>query len=145
GNPLPAADFTGPINASGSGGVFALSDAEGDLQCHGATCAEEPAVIDLVGWGAAVTFSGESPAPGTSNGTSVERVAATGENGTDFEAGPPTPGELPGDNDDGEEPGDGENPGDGGEPVDPTAVSISQIQGTGPASPLEGEHVTTEG
>src|SRR5699024_349607 len=26
-----------------------------------------------------------------------------------------------------------------------TAVSISQIQGTGPASPLEGEHVTTEG
>src|SRR5690625_6207084 len=39
------------LNASGSGGVFALSDAGGALQCHGATCAEDPAVIDLVGWG----------------------------------------------------------------------------------------------
>src|SRR5690625_7560856 len=85
------------LNASGSGGGFALSDAGGALQCHGATCAEAPAVIDLVGWGGAVTFSGEAPAPGTANGTSVERVAATGENGTDFEVGTPTPGKLLGD------------------------------------------------
>src|SRR5690625_2870187 len=87
GEPLPEADVTGSLNASGSGGVFALSDAGGALQCHGATCAEDPAVIELVGWGGAVTFSGEAPAPGTANGTSVERVAATGENGTDFEVG----------------------------------------------------------
>ena len=95
GEPLPAADFSGGINASGSQGVFALSDAEGTLQCTGATCAEDPAVIDVVGWGEAATFSGEAPAPGTSNSTSIERIAASGENASDFEAGEPTPGQLP--------------------------------------------------
>src|SRR5699024_5499034 len=103
-----APDLEGGINASGSGGVFALSDAEGTLTCQGTTCTEDPAVVDLVGWGAAETFSGEAPAPGTDNATSVSRVAATGENSTDFVEGEPTPAPS------GAEPGDGGDDGDGG-------------------------------
>ncbi|MGP9747265.1 ExeM/NucH family extracellular endonuclease [Brachybacterium sp. AOP29-B2-41] len=137
GDPLPAADLTGGINASGSGGVFALSDAEGTLQCTGTTCAEDPAVVDLVGWGGATTFSGEASAPGTSNSTSVARIAATGENSTDFAAGDPTPGELTGGGDDGG--------GDDEPPADAIAATIAEIQGTGASSPLAGQAVTTEG
>ncbi|WP_394216638.1 ExeM/NucH family extracellular endonuclease [Brachybacterium vulturis] len=136
GEPLPAADLEGGINASGSGGVFALSDAEGTLTCHGSTCAEDPAIVDLVGWGAAETFSGEAPAPGTDNATSVSRVAATGENSTDFREGEPTPtpsgAEQP-------------DPGDPGDPVEPMEATIAEIQGTGAASPLDGQRVSTEG
>src|SRR5690606_40195213 len=54
---LPDPDLAGGINVSGSQGVFALSDQSGRLVCTGATCAEDPAVVDLVGWGAATTFS----------------------------------------------------------------------------------------
>ena len=50
GDPLPGADLTAGINAFGTGGVFALSNAEGKLACTGATCAEDPAVVDLLGW-----------------------------------------------------------------------------------------------
>ncbi|AXK46176.1 ExeM/NucH family extracellular endonuclease [Brachybacterium saurashtrense] len=140
GEPLPAADLTGGINASGSGGVFALSDAQGNLACHGTTCAEDPAVVDLVGWGGAETFSGDAPAPATTNATSVSRIAATGENSTDFEAGHPTPTLS------GAEPGDGgDDGGDGEPPAEATEVSIAQIQGTGATSPLAGQDVITEG
>ena len=143
GDPLPEADLVGGINASGSGGVFALSDAEGELACHGATCAEDPAVVDLIGWGEAVTFSGGAPAPATTNATSVSRVEATGENSTDFVAGEPTPtpsGAEPTDPGDPGDPGDPEDP-----PADPTAATIAEIQGTGAASPLDGTSVITEG
>ncbi|WP_299299553.1 lamin tail domain-containing protein [uncultured Brachybacterium sp.] len=139
GDPLPAADLTGGINASGTGGVFALSDAEGTLQCSGTTCAEDPAVVDLVGWGGATTFSGEASAPGTSNSTSVARVASTGENSTDFAAGAPTPGQLAGDG------GDDGGGDDGEPPADAIAATIREIQGTGAASPLAGQAVITEG
>ncbi|MGP9538372.1 ExeM/NucH family extracellular endonuclease [Brachybacterium sp. AOP43-C2-M15] len=147
GEPLPEADLVGGINVSGTQGVFALSDAAGTLQCTGATCAEDPAVIDLVGWGAAATFSGEAPAPATTNGTSIERTDATGENSADFAAGTPTPGAAPGedddddgDDDDGDDDGDDEQP-----PAEAVEASIAEIQGTGPASPLVGRHVLTEG
>ncbi|HEX7350214.1 ExeM/NucH family extracellular endonuclease [Brachybacterium sp.] len=142
GDPLPDADLTGGINASGSGGVFALSDAEGKLACTGATCAEDPAVVDLVGWGGASTFSGEAPAPATTNATSVARVAATGENSTDFVAGEPTPTPS------GAEQHDPGDPGDPGEPEEPGEVieaTISEIQGAEATSPLAGQDVTTEG
>ncbi|MFC7457014.1 ExeM/NucH family extracellular endonuclease [Brachybacterium sp. GCM10030267] len=142
GEPLPAADLTGGINASGSGGVFALSDAEGNLECHGTTCAEDPAVVDLVGWGAAETFSGDAPAPGTDNATSVSRVEVTGENSTDFVEGAPTPTPSGAEETDSEDP---EEPEDPEVPADPTEASIAEIQGTGEASPLEGETVVTEG
>ena len=143
GDPLPAADLTGGINASGTGGVFALSDAEGKLACTGTTCAEDPAVVDLVGWGGASTFSGEAPAPATTNATSVARTAATGENSTDFAAGAPTPTNAAGEGSGGEgpvDPGDPEEP-----PADAAEASIAEIQGTGAASPLVGKNVITEG
>ena len=74
---LPEPDLIGTTAVSGSQGVFALSDSDGHLVCTGATCAEDPAVVDLVGWGGATTFSGTAPAPRTTNATSVARVAAT--------------------------------------------------------------------
>src|SRR5699024_10411376 len=144
GEPLPAADLEGGINASGSGGVFALSDAEGTLTCQGSTCAEDPAVVDLVGWGAAETFSGEAPAPGTDNATSGSRVAPTGENSADFAEGAPTPTPS------GADPGEGGDDGDGGgddeqPPADAVEATIADIQGTGAESPLAGDAVTTDG
>lgn len=139
GAPLPAADLAGGLNASGTGGVFALSDAEGNLACQGTTCAADPAVVDLVGWGGAETFSGEAPAPATTNATSLSRVAATGENSTDFVAGAPTPS--------GAEPDAGGGGDDGQEqpPAEAVPATIAEIQGTGAMSPLAGRSVTTEG
>src|SRR5690606_14469318 len=106
------------------------------LQCSAAACAEDAAVIDLIGWGSsALTFSGTAPAPGTSSTTSVSRIAATGENSTDFAVGAPSP--VPS--------GGGTDPGDPGAPVEAIAASIAEIQGTGAASPLAGQAAVTEG
>ncbi|MCS6711479.1 ExeM/NucH family extracellular endonuclease [Brachybacterium sp. EF45031] len=144
--PLPGADLTGTINAAGTGGVFALSDASGKLACTGTTCATDPAVVDLVGWGGASTYSGDAPAPATTNATSVARTASTGENSTDFTVGEPTPqpsGTAV------EEPTPTDPTPTDPTPTDPApapqVVSISEIQGTGAASPLVGQTVTTEG
>lgn len=161
GEALPTADATGDINASGTGGVFALSSADGKLTCTGATCASDPAVVDLVGWGGATTFSGDAAAPGTSNDTSVARVASTGENSTDFTAGAPTPqpsgASEPAPEDPAEPapedpaepaPEDPAEPApeDPADPADPSAITpIAKIQGTGAESPLQGKTVTTEG
>lgn len=136
---LPEPDLTGTTAVSGSQGVFALSDAEGRLVCTGATCAEDPAVVDLVGWGGATTFSGTAPAPRTTNATSVARIAATGENSTDFVAGEPTPTNSGGDGTDPEDPEDPEEPGEA------APASIAEIQGTGAQSPMVGKNVVTEG
>ena len=132
---LPEPDLTGTTAVSGSQGVFALSDSEDRLVCGGATCADDPAVVDLVGWGGATTFSGTAPAPRTTNATSVARVAATGENSTDFVAGEPTPTPSGGST-------DPEEPGEPGETVE---ASIAEIQGTGAQSPMVGKNVVTEG
>jgi predicted extracellular nuclease len=93
--------------------------------------------VDLVGWGGASTFSGAAPAPRTTNATSIARVAATGENSTDFVAGAPTP--VPSGGSGPEDPEDPEEPGEA------TEASIAEIQGTGAASPLVGQQVITEG
>ncbi|PMC76955.1 ExeM/NucH family extracellular endonuclease, partial [Brachybacterium sp. UMB0905] len=138
---LPTPDATGDVTVSGTKGVFALSDADGLLACTGTTCAEDPAVVDLVGWGGATTFSGDSPAPATSNTTSISRIDATGENSSDFVAGEPTPTPSGGATDP-EDPSDPEDPTD---PVPGEQVSIAEIQGTGASSPLDGQTVTTEG
>lgn len=150
--PLPAPDATGNLAMGGSAGTVALTDTEGALVCSATACSEDPTVIDLVGWGnGANKYSGEAPAAATSNTTSLSRIAASGENSTDFEVGAPTPtnsagesaGESPGEP---EEPVDPEEPDEPEEPpAEPTEVSIAEIQGTGAASPLEGQPVTTEG
>ncbi|MGO7983863.1 hypothetical protein ACC691_39160, partial [Rhizobium johnstonii] len=72
-------------------------------------------------------------APATTNATSISRNTAfddTDQNATDFTAGAPTPANA------------GSDPTD---PTDPIVTTIAQIQGTGAASPLVGQTVTTEG
>ncbi|HIY24640.1 MAG TPA: ExeM/NucH family extracellular endonuclease [Candidatus Brachybacterium merdigallinarum] len=141
---LPTPDLTGDLALGGSAGTIALTDTDEALECGGVACSEDPTVVDLVGWGgSATTFSGEAPAPGTSSTTSISRIAATGENSTDFEAGAPTPvnaaGESVGGDDDGGEDGETDPP------ADATEVTIAEIQGTGAQSPLAGHAVITEG
>ena len=103
--------------------------------------------MDFVGWGSSASdFAGTAPAPGTSNSTGASRDEAhtnTADNAADFTAVAPTPtssgGTTP---EEPEEPVDPEEP---EEPVEPTVVAIDEIQGTGDASPLAGQTVTTEG
>lgn len=144
---LPGFDAEGGINASGTAGTFALVNSTNQLVCEAAQCQDSPTVIDLVGWGGAATFSGTAPAPGTTNATSVSRTQNTGVNAEDFTAGAPTPqpaGAAPVDPEPTPDPTD-PGPVDPG-PVDPGArVSIADIQGTGPTSPLEGRTVSTTG
>ncbi|WP_431800757.1 ExeM/NucH family extracellular endonuclease [Microbacterium sp. bgisy203] len=137
------ADVEGSIPMSGSQGKVALvSDATALSGASG--IAALPQVVDLVGWGGATHFAGAAAAPSTANGTSVARSASfanTGDNRADFTVGAPTPTGLtapPVDPTD--PPVDPTDP-----PVDPAIVAISDIQGTGDASPLVGQTVTTEG
>lgn len=84
----------GSIPMSGSAGKVALVQGTAALTGTGATIADDPAVVDLVGFGAANGFAGTAPAPGTTNATSVSRDAAhtnTADNARDFTAGAPTP------------------------------------------------------
>lgn len=129
-NPLENADFESTFNFGGKEASAVLHDASGNQ-------------VDLVGWGGAKNSEG-APAKGTSNSTSVQRKEAgvdTDNNAADFEVAAPTPqgsGNAP------VEPGEPDDP-----PVQPPApgevTPIADIQGTGAASPLEGQTVTTEG
>ena len=129
-NPLENADFESTFNFGGKAAIAVLHDASGNQ-------------VDLVGWGGAKNFEG-APAKGTSNSTSVQRKEAgvdTDNNAADFEVTAPTPQ------------GSGNAPTEPSEPNDPPAqppapgevTPIADIQGTGAASPLEGQTVTTEG
>lgn len=124
---LPTPDATGTLAISGSQGSIALTDNSG-------------ATADLVGFGAANKYE-TAPAPKTSNSVSVQRKDVgvdSDDNSADFETGAPTPISST-----------GSTPVDPGEPEVPVTpgetISIAEIQGTGPATPLEGQTVTTEG
>nr|WP_241965192.1 ExeM/NucH family extracellular endonuclease [Microbacterium telephonicum] len=146
--PAIAADVTGTVAMSGTGGKVAL--VQGTAALSGATgIAELPAVVDLVGWGAANAYAGTAPAPATTNATSVSRDAAaanTADNAADFTVGAPTPQGL----------GGGTptptptatatpTPTPTPTPTTPAVVPIAEIQGTGDTSPLAGQTVTTTG
>jgi 5'-nucleotidase len=126
-------DVDGAINLSGSAGKVALVSSGTPLTCS-TGCAAQPSVVDLVGYGStASSYAGTAPAPGTTNATSVSRSAAhanTADNAADLSAGAPTPQGA----------GGGTTP-----PTGPTAHTIAEIQGTGPASPLVGQSVVTTG
>lgn len=138
------ADFTGEIAMGAKGGIVALTPAA-DPWAPGAT------VIDLVGWGDAVA-SEKAAAPASSNTVSIQRKETgvdTDDNSADFVTAAPTPQGTGADNGNGT-PGSGEsdNPGgDNSEPQEPPAkqVSINEIQGTTPTTPLAGQRVTTKG
>ena len=143
---LPAPDATGTIAMSGSGAKVALVSSDVALTGTAGNAAGAASVVDFVGWGAASDFAGTAPAPATTNATSASRNEThtnTADNAADFTAVAPTPTSSGGtDPEEPEEPVDPEEP---EEPVEPTVVAIDAIQGTGDASPLAGQTVTTEG
>ncbi|WP_130013222.1 ExeM/NucH family extracellular endonuclease [Serinicoccus sediminis] len=120
--PLPGPDAECGASMSGSNGIVELT--------------LDGTVVDLVGYGSASRYEGSAAAPGLSNTTSASRTDAadTDDNAADFTRGEPTPTGSGGGTDPEPEP----DP----EPVDAT---IAQIQGTGSASPLQGQVVNTTG
>ena len=120
------ADVEGSIPMSGTAGKVALVSTPQALS--GATgLVDLEQVVDFVGWGNAGHYAGSGAAPGTNN---------SADNAADFAKGTPTPQGLT------TEPVEPEEP---EEPTDPTSVEIAEIQGTGAASPLLGQTVTTIG
>lgn len=114
------ADLEGDIAMSGKGGIVALTNSADPWT-------PSAQVVDLLGWGEA-TFAEGNAAPGTSNSVSVQRAQTgvdTDNNATDFVTGAPTPGDL--------------------KPENAGTVTIAEIQGTGPVTPLDGQRVTTSG
>jgi predicted extracellular nuclease len=127
---LPTPDASGGIAMAAGAGTVALVHATTALTClTAADCAADPAIHDLVGYGAA-TVRETSPAPAASSTTSVSRTSAdTDNNAADFTAGSPSPTNSK-----------GETAGGGGTP--PVAAKIHDIQGATRVSPLKGQKVS---
>jgi hypothetical protein len=94
---LPAPDATGTSNLAATSGKIALVRGTAALGC-GATagsCAADPLVEDLVGYGAASDFEGAGSAPGLSSTLAAVRAGDgcvdTGANAADFAAATPSP------------------------------------------------------
>ncbi len=128
-----APDVTGTIAMSSTNAKIALVSDSTQLNCESG-CGEVASVVDFVGTGTANDFAGAA-APAMSNSASVSRTDSvnTANNGADFTAGAPTPTAS------------GAVPAEPQEPGDPTVLTIAQIQGTGPASPVVDTLVTTSG
>jgi 5'-nucleotidase len=127
---LPPANASGNVNlAAGGGNVALVSDAT-TLTCATTACAAAASVVDLVGYGTGKAFAGTAAAPAPSATTSINRTGAvnTANNQADFVTAAPTPAA-------------------GGAPPVPDAgtKTIAEIQGTGAASPIVGQQVTTSG
>lgn len=97
GAPLPAPDASGTTNLSATNGKIALVRDAAPLSC-GATagsCAANPLLEDLVGYGAASDYEGSGAAPELSSATAGIRgdggCTETDVNAADFSAGAPTP------------------------------------------------------
>jgi hypothetical protein len=97
GAPLPTPDASGTSNLAASGGKVALVRDSAPLAC-GATagsCAADPLVADLLGYGSASDYEGAGAAPSLSNTTAALRSGSgctdTDGNSSDFAAGPPAP------------------------------------------------------
>ena len=122
GEDLPTPDATGGISMSATNGRVDLFDAAGGL-------------VDRIGFGSANLFEGQATRS-LSNSTSAARNAAfddSDNNAADFTVGAPTP----------------QASGGGGTDPDPdptpTTATIAEIQGTGSASPMQGDLVQTTG
>jgi len=120
---LPEPDATGNILMSATNGRVDLLDPSG-------------ALVDRIGFGTANLFEGTATRS-LSNSTSAARNATftdTDNNAADFTIGAPTPQASGGSG------GTDPDP----EPT-PTAATIAEIQGTGAASPMQGQQVLTKG
>lgn len=97
GAPLPAPDATGTTNLAVSAGKLALVRTATPLSCGLAagSCSADPAVADLIGYGAASDYEGSGPAPAISNTTAALRAGDgctdTDANANDFSAQAPAP------------------------------------------------------
>jgi 5'-nucleotidase len=129
---LPTPNVTGTVNMSGSAGTVFLANQTTALTAPSTgSLTGNPAIADLVGYGASNTFE-TAAAPTQTATTSIARDAAgkdTDSNTADFVAGSGTPGQAPG----------------GTPPPPPVALPIADIQGSGDASPYVGQTVTSDG
>jgi hypothetical protein len=89
---LPAPDATGTSNLAATGGKIALVRGGAALTCGASagSCASQPLVEDLVGYGSASDFEGTGSAPATSSTLAAQRAsggcADTNDNAADFAA-----------------------------------------------------------
>jgi 5'-nucleotidase len=139
---IPAADLVAPssFNIGGGGGTIFLANQTTALVApKTGSLVGDPAVVDLLGYGSSNTFE-TAAAPVASLTTTIARTAGadTDNNAADFVAGAPTPTNAAGTTP--EVPEEPEEPTDPAEPI-----AIAAIQGTGTATPLAGQTVTTTG
>lgn len=133
---LPTPDATTTFTMSGSAGQVLLIN--GSSFSGTGNVAGNAGLIDMVGYGTGNnTFEGATMGANLSNSTSASRklqttAGDTDHNGNDFASGAPSP--L---NSGSSEPDPDPEPG--------AAKTIAEIQGTGAASPLVGQNVTTQG
>ncbi len=143
GEPLPTVDVASTVSFSGNanGGTIALAKTTAALTGDVAAVRANGALVDLIGYGLSTTFEAAPKASGYSVTESLNRSggADSDDNAADFVTGPPSPVAC-GTECDGDAPGGPTDP----EP-EPTITPIAQIQGTGPASTLVGQTVTTTG
>lgn len=136
---LPTADLTvAGVNMAAANGTVWLSTSAAAVDLPTASeggLGARADVVDLVGFGTSNTYEGAAAAPAPSTTTSTARAAGgidTDDNGADFAVGTQTPTPAEGDVDPGPDP-------------DPETVAISDIQGTGDATPLPASPVITRG
>ena len=149
-------DLPGTLNLSGANGVVILAEGTERVNVPAGSVVVDENIIDLVGYGtanafetAAATYTGSNSTPGAIARTNS---TDTDDNSADFTfTADVTPGTVPwGDPvDPTDPPVDPTDP-----PVDPTdppvdpevpEVKISEIQGTGSVTPLDGKVVKTSG
>ncbi len=129
---LPTPDATSTFSMSGSNGQVLLVDGT-DAYAGSGDLAGAAGLVDMVGYGSATSYE-TAAAAGLSNSISASRAgsaADTDDNAADFSAGSPTPTNSGGDEPDPD--------------PEPTDATIEQIQGSGDATPLDGELVRTRG
>lgn len=158
GTALPTPDISTGFNPGAKGGVIVLANQATSVGVlPSGNVAGTPGVVDALGYGTATSFEGTAaPTPGSGSPKSANRTefVDTDDNGADFTlqdttptnsstapGGPtptPTPSPTP-------SPSPTPTPTATPSPTPGTVVAIRDIQGTGTATPLSGQTVTTRG
>jgi 5'-nucleotidase len=148
---LPTPDLSAPgLNVGAPGGVIVLANRTATVGAlPSGSIVGTPGVVDALGYGTANAFEGTvatTPGPGSTRSTNRTDFADTDDNGADFSlqeptptnsgatAGPPAPVPTP-----------SPTPTPVPTPVPGEVIPIRDIQGTGGATPLSGQTVTTRG
>lgn len=141
GEALPTPDLATSFNPSGTRGTIVLSNQDGALSLPTGSVTDDSRVADLLGYGGSNTFEAAAAAGPQANSDprSLERSdeVDTDDNAADFSLNASPSPTASGATD----PGPGPDP----EPTDPVPATIADIQGTGDATPLMDQLVTTRG